>query len=43
MGHCSGTNAKGEEENIEFRLTVGLRRENGKWLIEHEHHSLPSE
>jgi uncharacterized protein (TIGR02246 family) len=23
------------------RLTVGLRKENGRWLIAHEHHSYP--
>jgi uncharacterized protein (TIGR02246 family) len=25
------------------RLTVGLRKENGRWLIAHEHHSYPLE
>ena len=25
------------------RLTMGLRRENGQWLIAHEHHSYPIE
>jgi ketosteroid isomerase-like protein len=24
------------------RLTIGLRMENGNWLIAHEHHSYPS-
>jgi uncharacterized protein (TIGR02246 family) len=24
-----------------LRLTVGLRKENGSWLIAHEHHSFP--
>lgn len=43
IGHCSSINKKGEDENIEFRLTVGLRKENGKWIIQHEHHSVPSE
>jgi uncharacterized protein (TIGR02246 family) len=23
------------------RLTIGLRKENGQWLIAHEHHSYP--
>lgn len=23
------------------RLTVGLRRTNGRWMVEHEHHSFP--
>lgn len=43
IGHCSGINPKGKEENIAFRLTVGLRKENGKWIILHEHHSIPAE
>lgn len=25
------------------RLTIGLRKENGHWLIAHEHHSYPLE
>jgi uncharacterized protein (TIGR02246 family) len=25
------------------RLTIGLRKENGRWLIAHEHHSYPLE
>lgn len=24
-----------------LRLTVGLRRENGRWVVAHEHHSFP--
>jgi uncharacterized protein (TIGR02246 family) len=35
--------AKDIKENPEpqLRLTVGLRREKGKWIIAHEHHSFP--
>jgi uncharacterized protein (TIGR02246 family) len=25
-----------------LRLTIGLRREQGRWLVTHEHHSFPS-
>ena len=25
------------------RVTMGLRKENGRWLIAHEHHSYPVE
>lgn len=25
-----------------LRLTVGLRKENGHWLVAHEHHSFPA-
>jgi len=24
-----------------LRLTLGLRREDGRWLVAHEHHSFP--
>jgi uncharacterized protein (TIGR02246 family) len=24
-----------------LRLTIGLRKENGRWLVAHEHHSFP--
>jgi uncharacterized protein (TIGR02246 family) len=24
-----------------LRLTLGLRRENGRWVVSHEHHSFP--
>ena len=27
--------------NERLRLTIGLRREDGQWLIAHEHHSYP--
>ncbi len=26
-----------------LRLTVGLRKENGRWVVAHEHHSFPDE
>jgi uncharacterized protein (TIGR02246 family) len=29
--------------DLDFRLTVGLRRINDQWTIIHEHHSVPSE
>src|SRR5262249_6807638 len=34
----------GEPENPgDLRLTLGLRKENGGWLIAHEHHSFPQQ
>jgi uncharacterized protein (TIGR02246 family) len=36
--HCDGTSAG----PLEFRLTTGLRRIDGKWVITHEHHSVPT-
>jgi ketosteroid isomerase-like protein len=28
-------------DHPEGRLTIGLRRVNGQWMVEHEHHSFP--
>jgi ketosteroid isomerase-like protein len=25
-----------------LRLTIGLRKEDGRWLVAHEHHSFPA-
>ena len=27
---------------IVVRLSLGLRKENGRWVVSHEHHSFPS-
>jgi uncharacterized protein (TIGR02246 family) len=27
--------------NADVRLTMGMRKENGRWLVAHEHHSYP--
>ena len=38
---CAG---KTENENgLDFRLTVGLRKIGEEWLVTHEHHSVPAE
>ena len=39
---CSGTE-RGEHVDLQFRLTVGLRKLDGQWTIVHEHHSVPAE
>jgi len=40
--HCEPTEA-GRRARLDFRLTVGLRRDAGAgWLITHEHHSVPA-
>ena len=39
---CASTEANGEKTELEFRLTVGLRKINGKWTVLHEHHSIPA-
>jgi uncharacterized protein (TIGR02246 family) len=30
-----------EAPDTRLRLTLGLRKENGRWLVAHEHHSFP--
>ncbi len=39
---CAEPGNDGEHKSLDFRLTVGLRKINGKWTITHEHHSVPA-
>jgi len=41
-GRCFGPNERGIAQELDFRLTVGLRKSDGHWVIEHEHHSVPA-
>jgi uncharacterized protein (TIGR02246 family) len=41
-GKCVNIDSLGEREPLEFRLTMGLRKIDGKWRVMHEHHSLPA-
>jgi PhnB protein len=40
---CGGTGEDGREMSSWFRATILLERRDGKWLIAHEHHSVPFE
>jgi uncharacterized protein (TIGR02246 family) len=41
---CSGGESRGQDvQLLEFRLTVGLRKTDGQWVVTHEHHSIPAE
>jgi ketosteroid isomerase-like protein len=42
VGHCNGNEEDGEPEELLFRLTMGFRKQNGRWRIVHEHHSVPA-
>ena len=33
---------EGGNVDRDFRLTIGLRRINGQWIVTHEHHSVPA-
>jgi ketosteroid isomerase-like protein len=37
--HCEGTTAG----PIDLRLTTGLVKRGGEWIVTHEHHSMPTE
>jgi uncharacterized protein (TIGR02246 family) len=41
-GSCINIDHAGKREPLEFRLTMGLKKIDGKWRIMHEHHSLPA-
>jgi uncharacterized protein (TIGR02246 family) len=42
IGSCVTTDSGGAREPLEFRLTMGLRKVDGRWRVLHEHHSLPA-
>ena len=39
---CTEPGDNGQRESLHFRLTMGLRKINGQWIIVHEHHSVPA-
>jgi len=39
---CAGTEKNGERIELEFRLTIGLRKIGDQWIVLHEHHSIPA-
>jgi ketosteroid isomerase-like protein len=39
---CSGRETRGEDIELEFRLTIGLGKSEGQWIVMHEHHSIPA-
>jgi ketosteroid isomerase-like protein len=38
---CAGVES-GQRIDLEFRLTIGLRKIGGRWMVVHEHHSIPA-
>jgi uncharacterized protein (TIGR02246 family) len=42
LGKCVDTESGGKRAPLEFRLTMGLRKIEGRWCVMHEHHSLPA-
>lgn len=39
---CFGPDDSGQPEPLDFRLTIGLKKISGQWMIVHEHHSVPA-
>ena len=39
---CAEAGKGGERINLDFRLTIGLRKIDDEWTIVHEHHSVPA-
>jgi uncharacterized protein (TIGR02246 family) len=39
---CAEPGPGGEPKPLAFRLTIGLRKIDGRWTIVHEHHSVPA-
>jgi uncharacterized protein (TIGR02246 family) len=42
IGRCVNIERNGEKTKLRFRLTMGFRKQDGRWRIMHEHHSLPA-
>ena len=40
---CGTPQELAEKPEQRLRLTLGLRKERGRWVVAHEHHSFPSE
>jgi uncharacterized protein (TIGR02246 family) len=43
IGRCTSIDPNGKREALEFRLTIGFRKIDGRWRVMHEHHSLPAD
>jgi ketosteroid isomerase-like protein len=39
---CAGIEVNGDDIELAFRLTIGLRKINNQWIVLHEHHSIPA-
>jgi uncharacterized protein (TIGR02246 family) len=40
---CGTGEENAQHPDRRLRLTVGLRKEGGRWVVAHEHHSFPAE
>lgn len=42
IGRCVYIPSGSDPTNLQFRLTMGLRKQDDRWWIVHEHHSVPA-
>ena len=42
IGRCVYIASDGDSTKLQFRLTMGLRKQDDRWWIVHEHHSVPA-
>jgi ketosteroid isomerase-like protein len=40
---CADSSGSGDFVELPFRLTIGLKKIDGQWIIMHEHHLIPAE
>jgi uncharacterized protein (TIGR02246 family) len=40
---CGSPEELADRPDKRLRLTIGLRKEHGRWVVAHEHHSFPDE
>lgn len=40
--HCTEPGPRGGRQELNFRLTIGLKKIGGNWTVVHEHHSVPA-
>jgi uncharacterized protein (TIGR02246 family) len=40
---CGSEAELSDDPELRLRLTVGLRKEGGRWVVSHEHHSFPAQ
>lgn len=41
LAYCAGTDAEGKSQGCWLRVSQGYRKQGGRWLIAHEHFSVP--
>jgi uncharacterized protein (TIGR02246 family) len=39
---CGTADELQRDPDLRLRLTIGLRKDDGRWVVTHEHHSFPS-